>query len=230
VDIARLILEYIQALIWPALVAGALIRFGPYIWDLVKRVSSGGQLQVGGPGFQVLMDFRETVRQIAEDSADPELRESAKEVETRLDRELLALTPGFYTASLTGRQQLAEDVRQRTAPLSFDELVALADSADPGERVAAGIGLGERLRHSERARDDPRAVATIRGLINDRKHSRVRYRGVEALLKAPQLVPNFEDDLARLAARDSNSEVKRLANRALLAGRGRPIPGGAETA
>ena len=42
----------------------------------------------------MLLDFRETVRQIAEDASDPELRESAKRAEERLDRELLAL-PAF---------------------------------------------------------------------------------------------------------------------------------------
>jgi len=164
-DVARLVLDYLQTLIWPALVVAMLIRFSPYIWNLVQRVSSGGQLQVGGPGFQVLLDFRETVRQIAEDASDPAVRESAKRAEERLDRELLALTAGFYAAPFRERQHLAEEMRRRTAQLSFDDLLALSESEDPGERVAAGIGLGERLKASREARHDPRAV----GALRDRK-------------------------------------------------------------
>lgn len=213
--IARLVLDYLQALIWPALVVGLLIRFGPYIWSLVQRVSSGGQLQVGGPGFQVLLDFRDTVRQIAAESPDPELRESARLAEERLDRELLAVTSSFYAAPLGERQRLAEEMKRRTARLSLGELLALAESDDPAERVAAGIGLGERLRASSDLRQDQRVVGALRSLINDREHSRVRYRAAEALRKTPQLVSSFESELIRLAEHDSNDEVRGMAARAL---------------
>ena len=49
VDLARLVLDYLQTLIWPALVVAMLIRFSPYIWNLVQRASSGRHLQ-GGAG------------------------------------------------------------------------------------------------------------------------------------------------------------------------------------
>jgi hypothetical protein len=214
-DVAKLVLNYVQALIWPALVVFAAVRFGPALWGLLQRVSSGGQLQVGGPGFNVLLDFRETVRQIAAETEDPAIRESARRAEERLNDELLTLASSFYETPIDERRRAAAAMRKQTEKLTLDELLALARSEDPGNRVAAGIGLGERLKRSQKSREDPRVTAALRTLINDRAHSRVRYRAAEALYGAPELIPQFEAELRRLAAHDSNSSVRAVAQRRL---------------
>ena len=106
-------------------------------------------------------------------------------------------------------------MRKQTEKLTLDELLALAGSEDPGNRVAAGIGLGERLKRSPESREDTRVTAALRTLINDRAHSRVRYRAAEALHSAPELIPQFEAELRQLAADDSNSSVRAVAQRRL---------------
>lgn len=214
-DVARLILDYVQTLIWPTLVVVVLVRFGPALWDLLQRVSSGGQLQVGGPGFNVLLDFRETVREIAEEADDPTIRESARRAEERLNQQLLGLASSFYDTPIDERRRAAAAMRKQTATLTLDELLELAGSEDPGKRVAAGIGLGERLKRSEEARADARVISVLRRLIKDRAHSRVRYRAAEALRGAPELIPQLENELRDLAAHDSNAYVRTMASQAL---------------
>jgi hypothetical protein len=217
-DVARLILDYLQTLIWPALLIAVLIRFAPHLRALFQRVSTGGQLQVGGAGFNLLLDFRNTLHEIAEQSENLDeqaLRKSVKQADERLNRELLALTSAFYESPIEERRKIAAKMRKQTATMSLDELLELADSDDPGERVAAGIGLGDRMKRSSSTQQDPRVLSALRALLDDRSHSRVRYRAAEALNGSPELVPRFRNELYSLAKNDSNGYVKRMAQRAL---------------
>jgi hypothetical protein len=216
--IAKLILDYVQTLIWPALLVGALVRFGPQIGAVFRRVSTGGQLQVGAAGFNVLLDFRNTLAELADKAETldaPALRESLKQAERKLDRELRALTSGFYKAPIDERRRIATELAQAAATMHLDELLELAHSDDPGERVGAAIGLRDRMHDSEPTREDPRVLSALRSLLGDTKHSRVRYRAAEALRESPELVPTFRDEMTRLAESDSNAYVCRMARHAL---------------
>ena len=217
-DVAKLVLDYLQTLIWPAVLVALLVRFAPHIRALLQRVSSGGQLQVGGAGFNLLLDFRNTLEELADKSEAldaPALRQSVKEAERKLNRDLLALTSGFYDAPIDERRKIAAKMRDAAARIDLDGLLKLADSHDAGERVGAAIGLGELIKGSKEAQDDPRVIAALRALLSDRRHSRVRYRAAEALHHSPELVPAFRDELTQLAQTESNAYVRKIAESAL---------------
>ena len=217
-DVAKLVLGYVNALIWPTLLVLALLRFRPQIQSLFGRVAEGGgQVKLSAPGFELLVETKNTVAELAEnaDQLDAsELREAVKEADKKLNRYFLALTANFYGASIDQRRALASEMRRAAKDVPIDDLLDLARAPEAGERVGAAIGLGERLKTDDSAREDSRVLDALAALVGDRR-SFVRYRAAEAIGQRPELAARFGDALAKLAAGDPNPEVRRMAQRAL---------------
>lgn len=219
VDVARLILDYVQALVWPALVVLVVVRFRRGIGDFLGRIAGESQeFSASGFGLEITAKFQEELANLAEqsESLDPaELRESVKRTSQELGRDQFrALTSNFLELSIRVRREVAREIGHFAETMEVDDLLEFARSQHGGERLGAAIGLRVHMQKSEQAREDPRVLATIRELLSDRL-SLVRYRAVEALRAAPQLVPELAEDVTRLAETDDNSEVRSMARKAL---------------
>ena len=219
VDVARLILDYVQALVWPALVVLVVIRFRRGIGDFLGRIAGESQeFSASGFGLEITAKFQEELANLAEqsESIDPaELRESVKRTARELGRDQFrALTSNFLELPVRVRREVAREIGHFAETMELDDLLEFARSPHGGERLGAAIGLRVHMQKSERARKDPRVLAAIRELLNDRL-SLVRYRAVEALRAVPQLVPEFAEDVSGLAETDDNSDVRDMARKAL---------------
>jgi hypothetical protein len=216
---AELVLDYVQTLIWPLLALFAVIYLRQPIKRFFDRLSSeSDEITAAGPGFSIAAKFREKVNDIVESSeaADsPDLRQSLQRAAADLARdEFRAYAASFYGAPLEARQQAAKEIRRISAILPLDELLTFAGSPVPGERVAAGIGLGVHMQSSPAACTDPR-VGTALGLLLDDAQSRVRYRAVEATRACPEIRDALEQQLRAVAQDDPNADVRKAARRTL---------------
>ncbi|NGO09521.1 HEAT repeat domain-containing protein [Streptomyces sp. HC44] len=214
-NIAKLALDYLQALVWPTLLVFALLLFRGSIRDFLNRASSEGEeLSASVFGIELRAKFRETQREIENlahqaDSADTDqLRQSVKETAHRIAQEQFrALSSGFYGTPLNVRQEVAEEITQVANSLELEDVLTFARSQEPGQRVGAAIALGAHMQSSLQARDDPKIHSALRILLGDSR-SRVRYRAVEALQRCPDLVPMFASDLSSLASTETNPDVR----------------------
>jgi hypothetical protein len=223
-DVAKLILDYLQVFVWPALLVFVLLRFRKNLGALVERFTrESGEISASGFGLEITAKFREAREEIANlveqaDTANAnELRESVKATARRFNREeFRALASGFYGTSANVRREVAREFARVATSLELDEVLEFARSEEPGERVGAAIALGGHMRSSTKAREDPAVLSALRDLLNDSRE-RVRYRAAEVLRQSPDLVPTFEADLSRLVSKDKNSDVRDMAQKALRA-------------
>ena len=100
---------------------------------------------------------------------------------------LLALSKALYAKPLQQRKAAARQIADVAATVPLDSLLSLADSPDPEQRAAAGLGLRTHFEIDPRGAIDPRVLDTVqRGLSDDQ--ARVRYRFVEAVQSVPALI------------------------------------------
>ena len=129
---------------------------------------------------------------------------------TDAENQLRLLAREFFRADYEGRQVAATLVSKVATQVPLDRVLLMSDSAMPGERVAAGIALSTQIeKDAAIANQESVKLAIARGLDDSR--SRVRYRYVELISKAPQLVLGFRSALEVLLKEDSNEAVRLLA-------------------
>jgi transposase len=218
-DVARLVLDYFEALVWPALVIFVLVRFRRGIASFIGRIAGESrEFSASGFGLAINAKFQEQLATLAEQSetADPgELRESVKRTARDFSRDQFRrLVAAFTELPLAERQEAAKEIGRLAPSIELDELLDFARSFHSGERLGAAIGLRVHMQRSGVTQGDERVASALGELLNDRS-SFVRYRAAEAVRAMPQLVPKFEDDLNALAKRDPNSYVRDIARKAL---------------
>jgi TIR domain-containing protein len=159
----------------------------------------------------VLAKLAEHIRPSAEFEAEPQADPRTQSIQN----EFRAVASGFYGAPLAERVAAAEECAGIGGLLELDDVLAFARSRVPADKVGAAIALAAHLRTSEVPRKNPDVQQSIRALLNDKDHSRVRYRAAELLRDFPALAEAYEDDLAFRARRDSNPYVQTMAQKAL---------------
>jgi hypothetical protein len=215
---AKLVLEYIDTLIWPLLLVAAVVivylkrPFAEQLRDLMSRFlgSESGELSGGIAGFQVAIRFQERVADLARLSgaADtPELREIQQTLNDLTLEEFRSLASNFYDAPLAVRREMTPGVRRLAGTLTIDALLTFAESPNNGERVGAAMGLGVHVRSSVATLEDARVQAAVGRLLGD-ANSRVRYRAVQAV-EGTALAAEFSSQLRSLSEDNSNSVRKR---------------------
>ncbi len=222
--LAELILDYVQALIWPALVVFVVIRFRQGIKDFLERiVGESEEFSASAFGLELSAKFQERLANLRDesDTADPEqLRESVKETVRDLTNEQFReFAAEISDAPYGRRRELAEALAAVTGSMDLDDLLEYASSPSVGERIGAAIGLRVHLQTTTAAAADPRVVTALRTLLTDRS-SLVRYRAVECVRAGPQLAGQVEPELRMLADNEKNREVRETAQK-LLARAGR---------
>jgi HEAT repeat protein len=219
VDYAELVLDYIRALVWPALVVFVAIRFRGAIGEFLRRIAGESQeISVSGFGLGITATLQQRLETLAEQSetaAPAELKESVQRVVKEFNRDQFhALTGNFTDLSQAERHIAVRELARLSESMELEEMLTYVQSPQTGERVAAAIGLGVLLKQAADAADDPGVLTAIQRLLSD-PSSFVRYRAVEALLSMPTLISRFETELRRLARSEKNRQVRELAHRAL---------------
>jgi hypothetical protein len=215
-EIAALVLEYIKVLIWPLVALILVWRYKQQLDLFVKRLTEETE-EISSSLLGLTAKFRKEVTKVSaglsgdnqsmKEDLDKAVREFAK-AQFRL------LGSTFFNQPLSVRRQVAKEVAELSKELSLEDLLEFAQSALPGERVGAGIGLRKRLMVSgELAQDERVSEALARGLLDS--NSRVRYRFVDAISENRKLVLRFRDELRELAAHDNNKAVRSKAKDAL---------------
>ena len=124
------------------------------------------------------------------------------------------LAHAFFTKPLEDRQIAAKEVQQLSRLLTVEQTLELSVSSAPGERLAAGIILRDKLDLDyalSRRADIHEAIR--RGLMDP--ESRVRYRYIRAAEVQQGLTHSAKDLLQHIAATDKDPVVKEEARRVL---------------
>ena len=218
--VAELVLDYVQALVWPALAVFVVVRFRRGIRDFLGRIAGESrEFSASAFGVELSATFQERLANLRQesDTADPEqLRESVKEtVRDFTNEQFRELAAEISDAPYGARRQLAQAIAAVAENMELDDVLDHVSSADTGGRVGAAIALRVQLQGAKASPEEPRVVDAIRVLLDDRS-SLVRYRAVEAVRAAPKLAVQFEPELRTLADREKNREVRELARKVLV--------------
>ncbi|MFE5538416.1 hypothetical protein [Streptomyces sp. NPDC056492] len=141
-DVARLVLDYLKVLIWPATTLAIVYGFRGQFRDLIRRVRV-----LSGPGIDA--EFSERVLEASEDAEEAVL--SHPPAEEPEDPEP-AMPGSSGNSSESGEESAAQSrgptIRgyYRMAPDGNDALMSLADSHPSAAVVAAFIGVESELR------------------------------------------------------------------------------------
>jgi hypothetical protein len=213
-NIAKLVLEYLKVLIWPAFVLIILFRYRSYLDRFLERFSEETE-EFSSKFLGITAKFRRDLEQIKDQLPADDVQ--AKEVLENKLKELAKtqikdLSSDFMNQSLTARKVAANAVESLSKDLSVDDLLELSSSRNAGERVSAGIAFKVQLDQNPQLIENEKVRQAISGGLTD-PYSRVRYRYVQALLKNREFVSQFHEDLNDIASHDSNGEVRRLARR-----------------
>jgi len=219
IEVARLVLEYLKVLVWPAVGVWVAIRYRKHLDRLFERITSETE-EVEAKFLGLSAKFRKQITQIAaaaSGTAAGQDETSGTHVATLALEQVRLLADVFFSKPLQERQAAAREVQQLSPLVPLDAILKLIDSSLPGERVAAGIALREQLLANVALAKDQNVTAAItRGLADPL--SRVRFRFVRAAAASPSLLATLRVPLENLAREDSDAAVREEAVRSLQTG------------
>jgi hypothetical protein len=136
VDVAELILDFVRALVWPALIVFVVIRFRRGIVDFLSRIAGEShEFSASAFGLELTAKFQEKIADLAEQSenADPkEFQESLKQTARELGRDQFrAVTADFAELSMAGRRDAVHSLRRIT-----ENVELLAETVDDAPAAA----------------------------------------------------------------------------------------------
>jgi HEAT repeats len=217
-EIARLALDYVRVLVWPAVLVLGLLLFRGSVRALLSRIATHSEeISATAFGIGISAKLRQVVELVEKsESAEPdELRQSVRTATRNLVIEEFRRISGyFFNAPQSVRVQAADELAGLAPLLGLEKLLDFAASPHPGERIGAAIGLGVYASDSIQAFQDARIVSTLRRLLTDH-FSRVRYRAVQAVDGSPELAAVLRPELRRLGDTDPNEFVKEMARKTL---------------
>jgi hypothetical protein len=233
IEVAKLILEYIKVLVWPAVALYVTLRYRRYFERFLDRFSSEAtEVEAKFLGVSARLFQQISNGQVPEKSANPAAGDATSaqpsSVQMPADTSTSQASPAtvvaldqvrvladiFFSKPFKDRQAAAHEVQQYARLLRLSDILALATSPLPGERVAGGIAIREYLRSNKFANRSPEILSAIANGLRD-PLGRVRYRFVRAAAEAPEVMANLRDHLEAIAASDGDAEVKKEAARVL---------------
>ncbi len=115
----------------------------------------------------------------------------------------------FFGKPLRMRQIAADEIKGLSMQLETDEIIKFAYSMIPGEKVACGIALGEKILTDSTCSENPEIKDAFLYLLAD-KESRVRFRALQSIGYSKILKKHFQSQIEKLV-KDENSSIKVLA-------------------
>jgi len=226
-DIGRLVLDYVSALVWPALIVGLIAVFKKPLARLVKRIAEESE-EFRIPGL-LYARFRKNIEGFtaavakalaneAEGKVDAAIESLEKEADKALleaaEAELRALSPLFLTAPRNARDQAGRAIEELALDLPLSRVLEYSLSQLPGERVSAGIVLRVHLEKTPELATQSEVQASVRtGLLDP--HSRVRFRFLQVVGSSSELLRTFRTRVEEIARSDENRPVRGEARRLL---------------
>ena len=146
-DIAKLVLGYIDVLAWPSVALYMALRYHRHINRLFRRLSDETE-ELEAKYFGITAKFHKRFTDLADSPSitDPTARQAIRDQLGSLAEDqfrLLAETLG--SSGLKERKIAALEVRALAGALSIDSVITFSGSVLHGERAGAGIALGEHL-------------------------------------------------------------------------------------
>ncbi len=138
--------------------------------------------------------------------------------------QILAIAGDFYSVTLPTRRSAAARTAVLSRGLPRADVLTLARSRDPGNRVAAGIAVRALLELDSTPATDPELTDAIADGLAD-PESRVRYRFVQALPAMPVLEPRLRRQLDTLKTDDNPTVAAKAREVVRIVGREPPSGG-----
>ena len=115
----------------------------------------------------------------------------------------------FFVKPLPMRREAANEIRKLTKELQIDDILQFVRSSIPGERVATGIALGEKIKNNPTYAEMHEVRSALQNLLLDRE-SRVRFRALELIGYNKSLIEHFQERIEEFVY-DENKSIKKLA-------------------
>jgi hypothetical protein len=214
VEIAKLVLEYLKVLAWPALIAWLALRYKTHIERLLTRFTDESE-EIEAKFLGLSAKFRKQITDIAESPVDSsQSRIDISRASALARDQIRVLADVFFSKPHKRRVEAATEIQELSRLLTLNDIVELASSPIAGERVAAGIALREHLKHERSAAERIEVhEALARGLSDPQP--RVRYRFIRAAGVHPELIQRSRERLANIARADEDEVVRDEAVRVL---------------
>lgn len=211
-ELIKLIVNLIDAIVWPSVVAWIACKFLPEIRALVNRVvHDSNEINIFGVNAKFAKAKNELLSLDIEESEKSKLTNILDDLALS---EIRDLANNFYSKGLSQRSIAAREVAAIGLGVELDKILGLAKSESPGERIAAAIAIRKHIERDCSVLDNEDLLQTIESGLADQR-SRVRYRYVELAAGNSILSDRFKDDLVKMAVDDDNAEVREAITRYL---------------
>jgi len=209
-ELARLILDYLQVLIWPALLLVLLWKYRDTLDVLADRLKEADEVGAWGLTWKVRHQLAELSASLPAEARN----QLNKQVAGIALDELRVLARDLETKPLAERRRAAQAVKQLAPEIPLEIVPDLTESPFSGERAAAAIVLSYHLRADQSAYKHPKLRGMLKRGLQD-PDSRVRYRYAELLQRHPSLAGEFKGMLEEITKSERNRAVFKAARQAL---------------
>ncbi len=206
-EVARLILDYISVLVWPAAVVIGIVIFRRQLQDFFSdliRNADEFEADILGVSTRIKRTVKEIAEQVPDDGDRSRVTDSLSELE--LD-EIRVIAKRLESRRMATRISAGNQIQNLVENLSKQHLLELADSPLVGERVASGISLNMMLHRNRELLQDPDIGAAISSGLRD-PSSFVRFRYAQIASTHDEIADQHQRQLIQLASTDSNRSVK----------------------
>ena len=215
-DAALVVLEYINALKWPAIVIFvALLLRRPMIRLLERFSEEVEEFEFGA--FGLVAKLRREVEEVSEalpESATEKREELKKHVRSVTKEQFRKLARAFQRSTLMQRRQIDEAFSEIALSLDFEDILEFSASPLFGERAGAAIAIQTHLRNNQGTLDYKMISGVIlRGL--DDSSSLVRYRFIFPIMEMPNPEAELKKKLEAISTHDENGVVRKFARQIL---------------
>jgi polyhydroxyalkanoate synthesis regulator phasin len=209
-EVAKIILEYLKALAWPALVVYLALRYRRHLDALIRRLSEDAD-EIEAKFLGLSAKFRRDLKAISNDK-DIAGAQARNAIQSRVEHlaveQVRLLARNFSAHSLSMRQQIVREVKALAPQISIAQVLTLRNSPSTGERVAAGTILGEHVTFNPALAEDPDVMDMTReGLLDP--SSFVRYRYARAVARSSELGERLQEFIKSLVKDEDDKAVKK---------------------
>jgi hypothetical protein len=214
-EVAKLVLECVKALVWPAIVVILLIVYRDYISKLLQRVAEESE-EISAFGIATkLGTVAKKVSRAAVQASEGDnealqvnLREITKDIRDSARYSFRKISSALYGPPSATRKKAAREISEIAPALTLDDVLEFAESPLAGERIGAAICLREKIESSPALAENKLVEKALGDLLND-VSSQVRYRAVQAVGANLSLLVPLGDNLLEIAMLDDSKEVRR---------------------
>lgn len=217
-SIAQLVLEYLKILLWPIVLITILLFNKKKIKNLIKHFTEDTDeisLRLANI-FELSAKYKKDLEEFSNNTKEtPEIESQIESLKIGFsESHYRVLCSYFNDVSINIRRQIAEQVALLSYELPLDKMLKYVESPFTGERIGAGILLGEYFKRNHYKDNEQLRDSILLGLTD--VNSRVRFRFVEAIGNNVDLMKEFFGIIKEMSISDENNPIRKKCSRLIV--------------